>query len=306
MKILIVDDNVAIQEIIRDILVDEGHNVRVAGTASEAAAKVADFNPDVVILDSKVDGEDGLHVLSEISEEAPSDGLNVILLKNATELSPKDNPFIRAIVDKPFKSSDIIAALRNVKESEAIAEAKANEKASKKSRRLFRRKKGVDEPSKEALDHNKISFGTSYVVFEQTPDVVYRFIGLFDPRLYDLMVVTTGRAKAIKEHFSYSTMDVMSLSPSGRSGSIGLRELGTMTDDLRKFIDGHDHPVIVFDTFTDIVSADGVNQALLMLHQLMTGKSRMCTFCISVDPSVLTDKDRSIILYNMVEFSFKE
>ncbi len=32
MKILIVDDNVAIQEIVKDILAEEGHNVRVART----------------------------------------------------------------------------------------------------------------------------------------------------------------------------------------------------------------------------------------------------------------------------------
>ena len=36
MKILIVDDNAAIREIIRDILAGEGHTVRTASTISEA------------------------------------------------------------------------------------------------------------------------------------------------------------------------------------------------------------------------------------------------------------------------------
>lgn len=59
MKILIVDDNVAIQEIVRDVLSDEGYLIRTAGTIQEAIAKTADFLPDVVILDSWVGDEEG-------------------------------------------------------------------------------------------------------------------------------------------------------------------------------------------------------------------------------------------------------
>lgn len=52
MKALIVDDNVAIQEIIRDILSERGHIVRLASTVDEAVEKVKSFEPDVVMLDS--------------------------------------------------------------------------------------------------------------------------------------------------------------------------------------------------------------------------------------------------------------
>ena len=51
MKILIVDDNEAVQEIIRDILAERDHNVRLASTVDEAVEKIGSFEPDVVTIE---------------------------------------------------------------------------------------------------------------------------------------------------------------------------------------------------------------------------------------------------------------
>lgn len=301
MKILIVDDNAAIREIIRDILVDEGHNVRIASTVEEAVAKIGDFGPAAVYLDSKVGDEDGLHMISEIADDVPPERMHVILLKGATDLAPTDNPYIVASIDKPFKSSDIIGALKLVQEEEREASA---EKKVRKRGILHRRPKKdrIPAPTEELLRSHDVSFGSSYVVFEQFPERIYEFIGLFDPGQYDVMVVTTDKAKAIKERFTYSSMEVLPLSSNRKAGSLGIQELGTITSRVRSFVESHGKPVVVFDTFGDIVAADGLNQSLLMLQQLMAGKSRMCTFGVSVDDSSLTDKDRNIFLHSMIEY----
>ena len=86
MKILIVDDNEAVQEIIRDILVERDHNVRLASTVDEAVEKIKSFEPDVVMLDSWVGEEDGMRVISRSKEEAPNLDLRVILIKTASEV----------------------------------------------------------------------------------------------------------------------------------------------------------------------------------------------------------------------------
>ena len=65
MKILIVDDNEAVQEIIRDILVERDHNVRLASTVDEAVEKIKSFEPDVVMLDSWV-GEECTEIFCSI------------------------------------------------------------------------------------------------------------------------------------------------------------------------------------------------------------------------------------------------
>ncbi len=300
MKILIVDDNVAIQEIVKDILSDEGYIIRTAGTIQEAITKTADFLPDVVVLDSLVGDEEGLHYLTLLKEEVPEAEPKVVLLKNATELVPKDSPYIKASVDKPFKSSDIVSAVRGLQDEEPREEPKVEK------RRLFgflRRKKKTDEEPPEMLD---VSFGTSYVMFEQGSELAYRFVNHFDPEANDVMIVTTDRSKAVKERFSYGTLEVLTLSSNGKAGSESIGDIGTITSLVRAFMDQKERPVVVFDKFGEVISADGINQSLLMLQQLMSGKTRMCTLAVSVDPSVLTDKDRDIILHNMVEYSEKE
>ncbi len=300
MKILIVDDNVAIQEIVRDILSDEGYIIRTAGTIQEAITKTADFLPDVVVLDSWVGDEEGLHYLTLLKEKVPEAEPKVVLLKNATELVPKDSPYIKASVDKPFKSTDIVSAIRGLQDDEPREEPK------EEKRRLFgflRRKKKTDEEPPEMLD---VSFGTSYVMFEQGSELAYRFVNHFDPEANDVMIVTTDRSKAVKERFSYGTLEVLTLSSNGKAGSESIGDIGTITSLVRAFMDQKERPVVVFDKFGEVISADGINQSLLMLQQLMSGKTRMCTLAVSVDPSVLTDKDRDIILYNMVEYSEKE
>ena len=300
MKILIVDDNVAIQDIVRDILSDEGYLIRTAGTIEEAITKTADFLPDVVVLDSWVGDEEGLHYLTLLKEKVPEAEPKVVLLKNATELVPKDSPYIKASVDKPFKSTDIVSAIRGLQDDEPREEPK------EEKRRLFgflRRKKKTDEEPPEMLD---VSFGTSYVMFEQGSELAYRFVKHFDPEASDVMIVTTDRSKAVKERFSYGTLEVLTLSSNGKAGSESIGDIGTITSLVRAFMDQKERPVVVFDKFGEVISADGINQSLLMLQQLMSGKTRMCTLAVSVDPSVLTDKDRDIILHNMVEFSEKE
>lgn len=301
MKILIVDDNVAIQEIVKDILSDEGYIIRTAGTIQEAVSKTADFLPDAVVLDSWVGDEEGLHYLARLKEEVPEAHPKVILLKNAAELAPKDNPYIRASVDKPFKSSDIVSAVKELKEEESDEEQKEERRS---VFRLLRRKKKAKTP--EAQGTMDVSFGTSYVMFEQTSEAAYRFVDKFDPKTYDVMIVTTDRPKAVKERVSYDAVEVITLSSNGKAGSESIRALGTITSLVRTFMDGREKPVVVFDKFGEVISADGINQSLLMLQQLMSGKTRMCTLAVSVDPTVLTDKDKGIILHNMVEYSEKE
>lgn len=306
MKILIVDDNVAIQEIVKDILAEEGHNVRVARTVEEAVSKAEDFEPDVIVLDSLVGDEDGLHLLTILKEEAPGLTPKVILLKGPAELAPNDDPTIRACVDKPFKSTDITAALRKIQDeshSDDVPEAKKHRRKEGGPFGLFRRKKKAQaEPAENLLQEHGVSFGTSYVLFGRSSEALYGFVGLFDLEKYDVMVVTTDRSKVVKERFSYGELEVMTLSDSGKAGTQAIRDLGTITGRIRGFIEAHPLPVVVFDRFDDVIEADGLNQSMLMIHQLMAGKTKMCTFAVSVDPKSLTEKDRGLFLYNMVEY----
>lgn len=306
MKILIVDDNVDIQDIVKDILLNEGHNVRVASSIDEAVMKTGDFEPDAIMLDTTVDGEDGLRMLQIIKNELPDLSPDIIILKGPTDNVPKDNPLIKVSINKPFKSSDILDALKELIDAEE-APAQVEEKKNHRSFiKMLHRKKTEAELSEEVLEKRGISFGSSYVFFESNSDSLYEIVGLVDPNIYDLMIVTTEKSKAIQERFSYDGIEIVQLSSGSKTGGVSIHELGTLTHKIRGFLDSNKHPMVIFDRFEDIIEVNGINQSLLMVNQLMSGRAGTATFAISVDASTLTDKDRGIFLHDMIEYNKEE
>jgi DNA-binding NtrC family response regulator len=70
-KILVVDDDQSIRLLYREELQQEGHEVITAGSAAEGLALVASERPDVVTLDIKMPGQDGLTALRELKARRP-------------------------------------------------------------------------------------------------------------------------------------------------------------------------------------------------------------------------------------------
>ncbi len=303
MKVLIVDDNVAIQEIIKDILADEGHNVRLASTVDEAVEKIVSFEPDVIMLDTWVGDEDGMRVITRMHEEEPSQPLKIILIKSSAEQVPKDNPYIKGFIDKPFRSSDVLEVLKDVAEIDLMH---SEPPAKKKRGSLFFRSKKERIPAPTAdISEEGLIFGISYVIFEKEADDIYKLVGLFDPDEYNILIITSEKAKAIKERFSYDNLEVLSLSPSQKVGSMDIHGLGSLMAYIEGFISKSVRPVVVFDRLDDMIKADGLNSTLMMVHQLIcSNNTRLKTFAISVDDTGLTDKDRGILLHDMRQYDF--
>jgi two-component system nitrogen regulation response regulator NtrX len=70
-RILIVDDEPAIQSTLRGVLEDEGYRVTAVGSGDDALATLADEAPDLVFLDIWMPGRDGLTTLAEIKRLRP-------------------------------------------------------------------------------------------------------------------------------------------------------------------------------------------------------------------------------------------
>ena len=77
-RILVVDDEPAIRDTMRMILEYEGHEVAAAGSGPEALGLVEREAPDLVFLDVKMPGLDGLEVLSRL--RGLSDALPVVII----------------------------------------------------------------------------------------------------------------------------------------------------------------------------------------------------------------------------------
>ena len=79
-RILIVEDNTSFRRILKEILLRRfpGMAVEDAGEGNEAIQKVKTFTPDLVFMDIRLPGENGLELTRRIKKDYP--GITVIVL----------------------------------------------------------------------------------------------------------------------------------------------------------------------------------------------------------------------------------
>ncbi len=72
LSVLIVDDDINLADSLSDILEAKGYNVRCAGSGEEALSLIKENIFDVVFLDIKMPGMNGVETLKRISEISPT------------------------------------------------------------------------------------------------------------------------------------------------------------------------------------------------------------------------------------------
>jgi len=111
-RVLVVDDDAALAEMLTIVLRNEGFEPRVCPTGNQALADFREFRPDVVLLDLMLPGKDGIDVCREIRAEsgvpivmltAKSDTIDVVV---GLESGADD------YVAKPFKPKELVARIR--------------------------------------------------------------------------------------------------------------------------------------------------------------------------------------------------
>ena len=113
-KILVVDDEEALRDILQFSLSDEGYEVVTAPNGEEAMERIDENNIDLVILDIKMPGIDGIEVLRRIKKGVNSD-IGVIMM--TAYGSPQTETEVKGLgaydyVLKPFDRSSMKAKVR--------------------------------------------------------------------------------------------------------------------------------------------------------------------------------------------------
>jgi CheY-like chemotaxis protein len=295
MKILIVDDNAAIQEILTEILEEAGHDTDVASTAAEAREKIRSFKPEAVLLDSVVNGEPGMKALEDIPEDA---GIRAILLTTGKEQVPKDNPVIAGAVQKPFRSADILSKIDAIAGGAAAQSQGDSLKGARRSRfSLF--KKSLPEGTETGQDLG-LKLGKSYIMFESRPNAVYRVAEFFRSKDCDVMIITTDKVKAVREAVKDPEMKIVGLSLKPRGDNLHVAKMGTLMGVINDFIESSPRPVVAIDDLEVLVEINGLNAVLTMIHQIINrdGK-KQSSLLVSAKEGPLTDKDRELLMTSM-------
>lgn len=83
-RILVVDDEVGIRELLSEILYDEGHTVELAENAAQARAARLRTRPDLVLLDIWMPDTDGVSLLKEWASQGLLDMPVIMMSGHAT------------------------------------------------------------------------------------------------------------------------------------------------------------------------------------------------------------------------------
>lgn len=70
VKILIIDDENNIRLLYKEEFQDEGYEVSVAASVEEGMEKIRQNKPDIVTLDIKMPGTDGIEFMRQLKEES--------------------------------------------------------------------------------------------------------------------------------------------------------------------------------------------------------------------------------------------
>ncbi len=120
-KVLVVEDDKFLRELIAQKLSREGHDVKEAVDGEDGLVKVKEERPDIILLDLILPGIDGFEVLAKIKEDPAVEDIPVVILSNLGQRDDVERGLKLGAVDflikAHFTPGEIIEKIEKVMES---------------------------------------------------------------------------------------------------------------------------------------------------------------------------------------------
>ena len=115
LRLLVVDDEPNIAELLQMALRYEGWDIQTAGTGRKAVAAAKEFAPDAIVLDMMLPDYDGMEVLRKVRAFAPDVPVLFLTARDSVEdrvagLTAGGDDY----VTKPFSLEEVVARLRGL------------------------------------------------------------------------------------------------------------------------------------------------------------------------------------------------
>jgi two-component system phosphate regulon response regulator PhoB len=116
-RVLVVEDEVAIQELLRYALAQAGFDVVVAGSSEQALAELRSALPSVLLLDLMLPGMSGVNLAKQLRAEPRTRDLPILMVTARAEESERIKGLEIGADDyitKPFSPNELVARIRAV------------------------------------------------------------------------------------------------------------------------------------------------------------------------------------------------
>lgn len=117
LSILLVEDDIAIRELLRDILEQADFEVLLAGDTQKALTIIQQRTPDLLLLDWMLPGMSGIEWARRLRKDERYAALPIIMLTARGEVEDKIRSLDTGLDDhitKPFSSRELVARVRAV------------------------------------------------------------------------------------------------------------------------------------------------------------------------------------------------
>ena len=166
-RIVIAEDEAIIRLDLRELLQEEGYEVvGEAGRGDQAVELVAQLAPDVVILDVKMPGMDGIEAARQIAESASCAILMLTAFSQREIVEQARDAGALAYIVKPFQKSDLVpaieVALGRFREMQLLASEVGALEEQLETRKLIDRAKGV------LIDKSGLSESDAYAFIQRS------------------------------------------------------------------------------------------------------------------------------------------
>ena len=111
MKVLIVDDNQGIASLVKMILEDEGFEIRSALDGKEGFRIFLEFEPDLIITDIQMPGENGIELMKHIRRLNPlvrNIYMSGDLCSFRSLLEEEEKRYSAGLLEKPFSKDELM------------------------------------------------------------------------------------------------------------------------------------------------------------------------------------------------------
>ncbi len=109
-KILVVDDEEMICDLIASVLEPQGHDILIETEGSGVVEIAKEANPDLVLLDIMLPGVDGYSLQNQFSEDADLKKIPIIMMTAKSKMEDvfKTAPNVASFISKPFSVAELI------------------------------------------------------------------------------------------------------------------------------------------------------------------------------------------------------
>ncbi len=121
-KILVIEDEPDIQEILAHILKDAGYSVRAAGNGQDGLRAFEEFEPELVILDVHLPDMSGFEICRKIREHKSRQDTPILLCtvrSETTRVAEGLDSGANDYILKPFEIDDLLARVRSALEKKS-------------------------------------------------------------------------------------------------------------------------------------------------------------------------------------------